>query len=532
MPSLNPDDTPLLIRCPSCGQRFQGAEDLRGRTVECGGCEHRFQISDEVIMRSRKFYPGERNGPVLNRFQRLPMAMAPGTSAGPSAHFADAPAPESFDPPSPLRVIAGLSGIAAMVFMALLLMFGADRGAILDGMTTVNRLVMAGFTGLLGMVLLVYANPRARVRALIIGLTLSTGLVCLPFYFTMGSIPLNGSVADDVTPSPEVSPAELVALDDLELRKLIGTRPLEEEIARLAEQGSTRKAVGLWFRDLRESNRYLVRDYILRTTQADPQSHFYPRGDGDFLMVVTGINQSLSEVAKIATSLGSIEQIYPTIDVIEIRVDNESFVSRPAEQLSDKTDPKFYELNKRELESIDLDRVSSAVKRLAGADPKIYRSDITRQLISLLGQEWVVFKADVCKALAVWTESPGPAGEVAIKEALKLRAKGKDVPTEMIALIVKEKNPGVIPVLDELWRDNATRWESLYGDMGPAVEATLVHGFPSIEGVQLKSAVRLLGRVGSPDSLPLLEAAAAGADPEMTVLIANAMDSIRARAKP
>lgn len=534
MPSLNSDDVSLLIRCPSCGQRFQVADDLRGRTVECGGCEYRFQISDDVIVRGKKFYPGERKGPILNRFQRLPMGIAPetGPTVGPSANYVNPPAPESFELFSPLRVIAGLAGIAAMVLMALLLMFGADRGAILDGMTTSNRLVMAGFTGFLGIVLLVYANPRARVLAFTLGLLLSAGLVSLPFYFTTGSIPLSGGVVEKAPPSPEVSPPEMVANDDSDLRQIIGTRPLEDEIARLAGQNSTSKAVGIWFRNLRESNRYLVRDYILRTTKADPQSHFYPRGDGDFLMVVTGINQSLGEVAKITTSLGSVEQIYPTIEVIEVRVNNESFVSSPVEKLSDKADPKFYDLNKRELESIDLDRVSSAVKRLAGVEPKIYRSDITRQLISLLGQDWVDFKADVCKALSVWSETPGPAGEVALAEVRKLRAKTKDVPTEVIALMVKEKISAAIPVLDDLWRENATRWESLYGDMGPDIEATLIRGFKATEGPQRQSAVRLLGRVGGLDSLPLLTAAADGADSEMTVLIGNAMDSIRGRSEP
>jgi predicted Zn finger-like uncharacterized protein len=530
MPLLNPNDMSLLIRCPSCSQRFQVSEDLRGRAVECGGCEHRFQIDDKVIVRGRKFYPGERKGPILNRFQRLPMAQEKLAATG--AQYANAPAPESFEPPSPLRVIAGLAGVTAMVFMALLLMFGAGRGAILDGMTIQNRLVMVGFTSFLGMVLLVYANPLARVRAFIFGMLLSAGLVSLPFCFTAGSIPMNEGVAEKVIPSPEASLAESVASEDLNLRQLIGTRPLEEEIARLADQESKFKAVGLWFRNLRESNRYLVRDYILRTTRADPQSHFYPRADGDYLMVVTGINQSLGEVAKIATSLGSIEQIYPALHVIEIRVNNESFVRSPVEKLSDKTDPKFYELNKRELESIDMDRVYSAVKRLAGVEPTIYRSDITLQLISLLGQEWVEFKADVCKALAVWSENPGPAGEVALKEALKLRLKRKDVPVEMIALMVKEKTPGLIPVLDELWRENAMRWESYYGDMGPAAEATLISGFSTSEGSHRQSTVRLLGRVGGPDSLPVLEAAANGAESEMAVIIKNAIGSIRERVVP
>ncbi len=75
MSSMNPDDLLLIIRCPMCGQRFKVAEDLRGRTVECGGCEHRFRINDDVVVRGKKFYPGERKDPSLNRFQRVPLAM-------------------------------------------------------------------------------------------------------------------------------------------------------------------------------------------------------------------------------------------------------------------------------------------------------------------------------------------------------------------------------------------------------------------------------------------------------------------------
>ncbi|MGL5017160.1 MAG: MJ0042-type zinc finger domain-containing protein, partial [Luteolibacter sp.] len=53
------EDSMLLIRCPSCGQRFKVGDDLRDRTVECGGCEHRFRINDDVIARGPKFYPSE-----------------------------------------------------------------------------------------------------------------------------------------------------------------------------------------------------------------------------------------------------------------------------------------------------------------------------------------------------------------------------------------------------------------------------------------------------------------------------------------
>jgi len=288
-------------------------------------------------------------------------------------------------------------------------------------------------------------------------------------------------------------------------------------------------AVGLWLRNLRPSNRFLVRDYILRVTEADPQSHFFPRGDGDFLMVVTGINRSLAEVAESAAALGTVQNIYPDLSVLEVRVNNDGFLAGPMEKLSDREHPAFYDLNKRELESIDLTRVSNAVKRLAEAEPKIYRSDITRKLIELLGADWVDFKADVCNALAVWSEKTGPAGDAALKEARKLLAAKKDVPPEMIALIVKEQNPDVVPVLDELWSENPTRWETLYGDVGPAAEVILIRRFPYAEGSLRHSAVRILGRVGGPKSLPLLDAATDGADSELRILLKKSMDSIKAR---
>ncbi len=133
MPSTNPDDSLLLIRCPSCGQRFKVGEDLRGRTVECGGCEHRFRINDEVIVRGKKFYPGERKDSKLNRFQRVPLAMAPEAGGLTPIRYAEAPDPTAFEPASPQRVIAGVIGVVGMVFMALLLMFGATGVAFWTG---------------------------------------------------------------------------------------------------------------------------------------------------------------------------------------------------------------------------------------------------------------------------------------------------------------------------------------------------------------------------------------------------------------
>jgi len=304
---------------------------------------------------------------------------------------------------------------------------------------------------------------------------------------------------------------------------------LESEIDRLASEGSDMKVVGLWLRGMSGQHRYLVRDYILRTTKADPSSILYPRDDGDFLMVVTGISFNLQEMAVFVSALGAIEKIYPEFSVIEVRVRNENFVEGPIDKLSNKEDPAFYDLNKRELESIDMARVEKAVQRLAEAAPKIYRTDIARKLMDLLGDDATEFKPSICRALAVWSEDPALAGEAALAEVRKAIASNKEVLPEMVSLVVKAKNSAIIPILDQLWAKNPQTWESIYGDAGAAAESTLIQRFPDTAGTIRYSAVRILGKVGGAESVPLLKSAVQGADSELKILIEQALKSISAR---
>ncbi|MEO7101099.1 MAG: hypothetical protein ABI162_17210 [Luteolibacter sp.] len=457
--------------------------------------------------------------------------MAPSGLPSQSVVYGNLPDPAVLEPASPLRILAGAVGVGGMAVMALLLMFGANRGGTLDGMPFSHRLLMAGFVSLMGIIFLIYANPRARGKALAVGVLLSAGLLAIPFTFTAGSQapePFPDSVS-----TPPALPAPVKTTEDdkiLALRNRIGTDPLVKEIARLEHEGSSNRAVGLWLRGLTEMNRILVRDFVFRTTGADQSSsHYYPRDGGDYLLVVTGAKQSLEELVNVVSSLGRVENVYQDLSVIEVRVNNENFTEGPIEKLTKKDDPAYYDLNKRELESIDLERVRRAVQRLAEAEPKLYRADITHKLIELLGEEGVDFKGNICRALSTWSEKPGPAGEAALKSAKDLMDKQAVVPEEMIALIVQEKNLAVIPVLDELWVKKPSTWESLYGDVGPPIEATVIRHFPHAEGPLLHSAVRLLGRVGGADSLPVLAVAGDGANAELRVLLEQAQKAIHER---
>jgi predicted Zn finger-like uncharacterized protein len=542
MPRKIKEDMLLLIRCPSCGQRFKVEDDLRDRTVECGGCEHRFKINDETIVRGRKFYPSEKKPRGLQTFKRAISSevntllsqqsdrygdLAPGQHLNSSqAELVAAVAPE--------RVLAGFIGVLGMALIALYLIFGATSGGALEGVPLENRYMLAGFTCFMGVALLIFANRRGWFKALFIGLVLSSGLMSIPYFFRGGSPPpveLAAIQIDDSIPvaaesSDDASP-ETVAITLL--RSRIGTGPLETEIQNLAGNSSDSQAMGVWFRSLSDSHRFIVRDYLLRVTGADVSSHFYPRRGGDYLFVLTGLKCTLRELGEVLSALGQVENIYQEISVVEVRVSSAIFIEEPIDKLSNKQSSDFYILNKKELESIDLQRVERAVQRLAEAEPKVYRDDIAHKLTELLSDRAVSFKESICNALAVWSQTPGPASDAALTLLNQIIADGKPAPLGVVSLIVKEKNPAVIPILDNLWFTTPMTWEATYGDIGPEVESTMIKRFPETKGTVRYSAVRILGRVGGADSLPLLEAVAATTDPELQILVSQAQKAIQAR---
>ena len=523
----------LSIRCPACGQRFNVEQDLRGRVVECGECDERFEITESIIVKGRKFYPGEHRDPLLDHVFRVDRPIPPVNDLAMTQAYAAQATPTVDEPNSPLRVIMGLAGVFGMIITALILVLGADRGGVLDGMTTDKRLVVAAFAGLFGSVLVVLSNPKKRLLALIASMAMAVGMLSLPLIFTGGSKPLGSDTQlKYANEEPELVVKSAPSNKESELREIIGTDPLVAEIARLDSIGSDLKAVGLWLKNLKVRNCLLVRDYILRETNADLQSHYYPRDNGDFLMVVTGIKESADQLAIIAAALGNVENVYSDLSVVQVTVDNERFLAGPIDQLSNPEDPDFYLLNRIELESIDPDRVAASVKRLADVEPKLFRKDITERLIRLLGNKWILFKSDICRALLVWSDEPGRAGEVVLKEIEKMVGQNLDVPEEMIALSIKEQAPGTAPILHKLWLKSPVIWERYYINLGKDAEKNMLGFFDQTTGSFRQSAIRILGSTGGAESLDLMrKISETTTEVETKILIRNAIRSISERMK-
>lgn len=529
-PHEHPDN--LQIRCPACGQRFNVGVDLRDRTVECGSCEHRFRIDDDVIIRSRKFYPGERRDPRLDMFARVPHAPSVSPNIQTVA-YAPEPSHASFEPPSPLRTMVGIAAVLGMIFIGVLLMAGARYGGLLDGVSTLKRLSLAGFAGVAGGTLLIYANPRGRKKAAAVALLLLGGLLAVPFAFQTASEPVAPTRPSGIAqPGPVKKAAEPDRSSELADRMVL--EPLLKETSRLVADGAPGHAVGVWLRNLRDSNKYLVRDYLINATGADVlNSNLFTRESDEWLLVLSGPSVSLESTTQAASKLGGdadATRIHEKLNVVEVTVNNAIFVAGPLEKLQDKNDPAFYDLNRRELESIDPDRVTKAVKRLADSEPKIYRDDITRLLIQHVRGADAALMGNLARALKIWSLPDDSKSAVALEGGLRrLRETGAVPPQDVVAFLVSRKAVSIAPIVDELWAADPMSWEPLYGELGPVIEPLVLKHLSDARISVRQSGVRLLGKTGTSKSVAAVSALANGSDPETKVIIDRALKAIQER---
>lgn len=496
------------------------------RMVECGGCDSRFRINDEVIVRTKKFYPGERKTPELNRFQRVPMSAAAPQGLQPMRY--EDVSPSAIGPVSAQRIFAGLLGVGIMIITGLILIFSVGQQGSFSAMSLQNKLIMAVFVSVLGLTLLMYANPRTKKKAGFFGILLAAGLISIPFLFK--GQPLTGDAPRDpiagfekpVIPVDEIDP-------EADLRERFTTKPLEDEQAEMEKLSDGRQAFGIYLTNLIPRNKYTVRDYLIRDAEAGPSSHPYPRDDGDYLMILTKVSKGFDEVARIAGKLGETTETHENIGLIVVRVDNKQFEAGSAEKLNNPSDPAFYSLNQYELDNIDLDRVERAVERLANSEPKIFRSDISKKLVRIMTQPGVDFHDALARALLKWAEEPGPAGEAALKVIRKRVATGSPVPESLVELAAKEEIGEAIPLVNQLWLQNPGLWESHLAKFGTTIEPLLLKQIDADKPPLQRSAIKILAKCGTSESLSALQKLVDSDNAEVRVLTERAIEAINAR---
>lgn len=536
MDELEPEKEMVTIRCPGCGQRFKVGPELEGKMVECGTCDQRFRVEESVMIRTRKFYPGEQRDPSLQRFSRVPLRSTPAPSFDTVNPPPDPDPRAVVEPVSPTRVILGLAGVTGAVIVALILIFGGGTGGILDGAPMGKRLILAGFTALIAWVLLFFANPAQRIKAVTGGLAISIVLLALPFLFTQGVPSRDDEPEFGAGPTlyPTNPPGAGSASPDdpfAELKEEMGYNKMAEALETYGIDGESqgKTAIGIWLRDTRLYNKEQIVDYLMRTTDAGPRSWAYTRPPSDYLMVLYDVGPDLGRIRKLCERFGKVTRVIRELQVIEVMVDNDRFVQGPLSKLQNPEDPSFYELNRRELDGIDLHRANAAVRRLSSAEPRLFRPDIVRRMLELFEEGDLEMKENVARALLTWSRPEDEASEIvraAVREQIRARER---VPRSMVELLVSQKDAKSAPLLHDLWMADASEWETLYGDLGPVIEEQLLEGLGEYAPLQLISAARLLGRVGTEASVPVLEEVQKEATSELRVTLEQAVRSIQGR---
>ncbi len=516
----------LQIRCPSCNQRFRVGPELKGRKVECGSCQFRFLVDDKAELKNRKFYPGEKNDPTLSQYSRQPNSEFAVITPVEPVVYIDSPVMDRVEPTPISKIIFGIVGGGVMAFTLLILITGASSSGILNGVTTDRRLVIAGFAALVGTIMITYANPRARGKAMFFALLGSLALISTPIFLTEGSKALTSvsQTVESIAPPP-VSGDGRKKISDL--KAAVGYAPMETAMLQAGQGG---QVMGIWLRGLRESNAEMVYTYLVRSSQSSQQSHLYPRMNQNALIVLINPKLTLEELALQSERIGAVSQIVPELHLIEVKVANERFSEQSPILLNDKENGAFYLLNLRELQGIDIRRINDALLRLALADPLQSRDDIIKRMIELLEISDREMLINICKAMLVWSDGKDGAPQAAMKAASILFISEKDLPIEVATFLAKWQQSDLYPILEQLWLNDPTSWEEVFMKSGEPAEARVIKHLTQGSNRLRMSAARIIGRVGGKSGEEALQfALEATTDLELQSSFSNALDAIRQR---
>lgn len=498
------------------------------RVVECGGCDTQFRVTEEIVVQSKKVYPGEKTEPELNRFRRIPSSSIGAPAGMQTINYADFNHPEQLGPASPQRIIAGAFGVIIMLFGAMLLFISTKPNSPLGGMPFEKKLLVAGFTSVLGFVFLLYANPLARFKAAFFGLVLAAGVFAIPFYIRETAI-APGKKPYVANPSDPKDTGETVVDPIQALRERFLLQPLENEQMRLTASSSNKKVYGIYLTELLDRNKLTARDYLVRETRASMSSHPYPRNRNNYLLVLTEVRMGFEEVATVAGTLGKVTETHPEISLMVVQVDNDHFVASPTEKLNDTNHPSFYELNLLELESIDLNRVQQAVERLADSDAKLLRSDINANLNRLLKKTDLKFHDSIARALLKWTDDPAPTAAIALKTLNYYVLQKTSPPEHLVRLVANYKDPAAIPTIISVWKTNTVLWDKEMVKFGSLAELAVLEKINTEQAPLHRAVIKMLGEIGTGLSLPELRKALTAEDPEIRLLAERAIQLIEQR---
>lgn len=518
----------MRIQCPECSQRFDVTDDFLGRTVECGSCDNRFKVSmDEVVTEKKKFYPGEKKDSHLERFGRS--APAASEVQFQQANYKPDVDPDLIGPPRPRRTVAVVCGVVLMLLVILLfLMAGGREGAMRD-MVTPNRFILCAFTALLGSGLVVYGTANKRRLGILVAAVSSLVLMLMPVLFPGN--PTQASVvdlpADTPTQAPQGSPgAPGAAANEDDYKMEIGYDPVENAL-RANPKGSV---VAVFVRNAPPQLRRSIGAFLYEATGKKSRETSYDRGDNNMMGLILLVKQTMTidEIAAHCTKFGRIENISRDLRVIDVMVENSKLTRLDQYKVLDPKSLDFETQNLKALDSIDPKVKMDAVKRLAAAEPRARRDDITQKLIKMLPESNTGLRLEIIRALKTWA-LPGAGAEQPVLAAVKEIHKEGKVNRDAMEFLIKFEVDEAGGILLELWDKDPVAWSETMVSLGEGAQVLLLPELKDMDTAHIISASAILGKAAAKTAIPHIEEVMKQKDGQAEKSLQAAIDEIKRR---
>jgi len=514
-------------------------EEFMGKTVECGSCDNRFKVTDDVEVKDKvKFYPGEKHGAHLERFassRASAGAAAASSSATVSVGFSEAHYQPDVDiarigPPRPARTIAAIVGVCMMLVVIVVFLFAGGMEGSMRDMETSNRFILVGFTAILGCFLVFYGTAQNRAKGMIVCLLLGGGLLAMPVVFPGNPLVVSGggsaepSLVEDVavSGSPEVSEKESYLEE-------IGYFPVAEAL----EVYPDTSVVAVFVRNASQTVRGRVSDYLYVETGKLSRATSYNRGDmsdSDLYGLILMVKQkkSIDEIAILCNRFGEVNKIHHELRVIDVTVQRSKVISLDPETSLDPNSREFFREQLKALRSFDPAVNIKAAKRLAGSEPKVLRDDIAKQMVQMLPMSQNELKLELIHALQVWSK-PGDGAAPVVLEAVQVLHQVGLVSKPAMSFLIDRQVNGSELILMDLWNGDPAAWSDHVQRLGEGAQVLLLPLLEEMDAVHIVAAADILGKVGAASSIPYLESVSEKQEEGGQKSLKAAIDEIKKR---
>lgn len=533
----------LQIQCPKCAKRFTVHEDLTGKTVECGACDHRFPVKSEAIIAERsKVYPGEqKRDDFLNRLGRDP-SMPPAQNIPSREMRGSTPKVDSIMPTSAGQNMAAATGVIILALYLLTFFMGTSEGGIFQDFDEIKRYVLGGFVSVLGAGMILFGAKNWRGKAIILSLCLVAGVFALIFIRPVHLTPKVGDFPDLQDTLGKTQTPDEAALDDEDLKELVGYSAMERQFEAMSERfegDPSDYLVGIFIRGLKSSQYHSIEKYfqaVLKIPITEGVHRYTRNSERDSLIVISGLKLDFDAVVRACDPRLGRATTYPELRLIDLKL-SALHDAKPSDdlrkKLSDPYNPSFFTANLGELGVLDPLRVKDAIGQLSRVPPDVelrYRDQIAEALMGLVSLEAdPLVLSDLGNALRIWAKGDQAAFDLISRRVEKSIQEKKDVPASFMNFLIENKAQTSPRLLDLLWSEDPEAWMEQYLALGSGAEPRMIE---HLEGTSLRlrnAATFILATIGTEKSLARLERFQTSEDDEFRFLIERAIKAIKSR---